>query len=58
MDRPDDQIVFSIARLHRLTFYDAAYLELALHENAPLATLDGSLAKAAAADGVPLLIAS
>jgi predicted nucleic acid-binding protein len=56
MERPDDQTVFSLARRHRLTFYDAAYLELAAHESIALATLDADLAAAAAAEGVPLLI--
>lgn len=55
-DRPDDQIVLAIARLHRLTFYDAAYLELAMRETIPLATLDNALAKAAKVEDVPLLM--
>lgn len=54
----NDAPIFTIAREYRLSFYDAAYLLLAQHESAALATLDGSLAKAAAAEGVPLLIAS
>lgn len=37
-----------------LSFYDAVYLELALNEDAKLATLDGKLAHAAATAGVPL----
>ncbi len=37
-----------------LSFYDAVYLELALSENAKLATLDKPLSKAALAAGVPL----
>jgi predicted nucleic acid-binding protein len=41
--------------MHRLTFYDAAYLELALRLSAPLATLDRALARAARAAAVPLL---
>ncbi len=44
----------SIARRHRLTAYDAAYLELALREKLPLATLDEQLKSAARAVGVPL----
>jgi hypothetical protein len=43
-----------IARLYRLTPYDAAYLELALRLNFPLATLDKGLRRAAEAAGVPL----
>jgi predicted nucleic acid-binding protein len=38
-----------------LTVYDAAYLELALREALPLATLDAVLADAARAEGVPLV---
>jgi predicted nucleic acid-binding protein len=37
-----------------LSFYDAVYLELAISENAKLATLDQPLAKAALVAGVPL----
>jgi len=44
-----------IARLYRLTPYDAAYLELALRFNFPLATLDKDLRRAAEKSGVPLL---
>ena len=56
--RQDDARIFPIARRHRLTFYDAAYLELALREKISLATLDQALAAAAAAEGVPLVIAT
>jgi predicted nucleic acid-binding protein len=42
-----------LARSHRLSVYDAAYLELALRQGLPLATLDDRLAAAAAAAGVP-----
>ena len=37
----------SLARAYRLSSYDAAYLELALREGLPLATLDKALLKAA-----------
>ena len=37
----------SLARAYRLSSYDAAYLELALREGLPLATLDKYLLKAA-----------
>ena len=47
--------VLALAREHRLTVYDAAYLELALRADAPLATLDRELARAAHAARVPLL---
>ena len=39
---------------HGLSFYDAVYLELALMENAKLATLDKPLAAAALAAGVQI----
>ena len=42
-----------LARRYKLSVYDAAYLELALRTGYPLATLDASLAKAAALAGVP-----
>jgi len=42
-----------LARSHRLSVYDAAYLELALRQGLPLATLDRKLAAAATAAGVP-----
>ena len=38
-----------------LTPYDAAYLELALRRQLPLATLDGDLVRAAQAENVPLV---
>jgi predicted nucleic acid-binding protein len=44
-----------LAEHHRLTVYDAAYLELALRRGLPLATLDEDLRTAAEAEGVPLL---
>jgi len=37
----------SLAKAYRLSSYDAAYLELALRESLPLATLDKDLLKAA-----------
>ena len=52
---PDDDVsLMTLARKHRLTVYDAAYLELARREALPLATLDRALEKAAVAEGVPL----
>jgi predicted nucleic acid-binding protein len=47
--------IFTLAHRHRLTFYDAAYLELAQRERIELATLDAALARAAAAEGVGLV---
>lgn len=43
-----------LARRHRLSAYDAAYLELAQRKQIPLATLDADLRKSAAAAGVAL----
>jgi len=45
----------ALARLYQLTVYDAAYLDLAMRNNLPLATLDRALKSAAIAAGVPLL---
>ena len=48
--------VHRLALAHRLTSYDAAYLELAIRRRVPLATLDEDLARASLAAGVdPLL---
>ena len=41
-----------LARRYRLSAYDASYLELALREGLPLATLDEDLQKAAKRAGV------
>ena len=51
---PDETALLTLARRHRLTAYDAAYLELARREGLPLASLDGPLRGAATASGVPL----
>ncbi len=50
---PDETAVLALARRHRLTVYDAAYLELAQRLAIPLATLDTALAVAARAEEVP-----
>jgi predicted nucleic acid-binding protein len=52
---PDESVVLRLARTHRLSVYDAAYLELAQREGLPLSTLDAELRKAAAGEGVALL---
>ena len=52
---PDETAVLALARRHRLTVYDAAYLELAQREGLPLASLDKALRAAAAACGVALI---
>jgi len=49
------QTVLPLAEQFGLTAYDAAYLELAARHDAPLATLDDGLQKAARKAGVTLL---
>lgn len=44
-----------VARQLQLTEYDAAYLELALRETLPMATLDGKLRRAAQVAGIELV---
>jgi predicted nucleic acid-binding protein len=44
-----------LARAHRLSVYDAIYLEVALRRGLALATLDADLRRAAAAAGVAIL---
>ena len=48
-------ITATLANRHRLTLYDASYLELAQRLHLPLATLDRELRKAAESVGVALL---
>jgi predicted nucleic acid-binding protein len=48
--------VYRLATLYRLTAYDAAYLELTLRRNLPIATLDVELRNACTAARVPILI--
>jgi len=52
---PDEAAVMTLARRHRLTVYDESYLELALREGVPLATLDRPLANAARVERVALV---
>lgn len=47
--------ILSLARAERLTSYDAAYLDLAMREGAPLATRDHALADAALRCGVKVI---
>ena len=47
--------LLALCRSHRLTSYDALYLDLAVRRNLPLATLDDALRKAAHKVGVRLL---
>ena len=52
---PGLSLAFVLAEKHGLTFYDAVYLELAVRYKAPIATLDKALARAADAEGLPVL---
>jgi len=45
----------ALGRKHKLSSYDAAYLELAMRRGVALATLDKNLRKAAVKEGVPVL---
>lgn len=58
VEHPDDvnePSLLYLARTHRLTLYDAAYLELAVRMGRPLATSDRALIAAAKAEGVALI---
>jgi predicted nucleic acid-binding protein len=46
--------VLALARTHNISVRDAAYLELALRLNLPLATTDATLLRVAVAAGVPI----
>ena len=45
----------ALSRKHGLTGYDAAYLEIALRDDLPLATTDHALKRAALAEGVNVI---
>ena len=51
----DDGALLALARQHGLSIYDAAYLEVALRRELPLATLDQQLRQAAATRAVTLV---
>jgi predicted nucleic acid-binding protein len=51
----EEEALMQLARRHRLTVYDAAYVELALRAGHPLATLDAALSIAARAERVLLI---
>ena len=59
VDRSGIEHIFSAvletARRYRLSAYDAGYLELALREALPLATVDAALRNAARAAGVAMV---
>ena len=48
-------LILPLARAHRLTVYDALYLELAERRGLPLATFDVELASAARSVGIDVL---
>ena len=52
---PDETEVLMLARQHRLSVYDASYLELARRDRVSLATLDKELRTAALVAGATLL---
>ncbi|MCY3784087.1 MAG: type II toxin-antitoxin system VapC family toxin [Chloroflexi bacterium] len=52
---PDLDAVVALARSHRISIYDAVYLELAQRRRAALATLDADLVAAAAAAEVAVV---
>ena len=49
------QQILPLARTYHLSAYDAAYLELAIREGLPLATLDDDLRRAVSAAGAALV---
>ena len=51
---PDNASLLQLARTHGLSAYDALYLELAIRQQRPLATLDRKLSAAAQAEGIAL----
>ena len=55
VSKPDMLAIRALAEAHRLSAYDAIYLELAVRRRLPLATNDTSLAKAAKSQGVLIL---
>lgn len=47
--------IFALAREHKLSSYDASYLDLAMRKGLPVATLDKNLIAAAKRSKVPIL---
>ena len=47
--------VVPLARLHRISVFDATYLELAIRRSFPLATTDAGLRRAATAASISLI---
>jgi predicted nucleic acid-binding protein len=46
--------IFALAEQHGVTFYDAAYLDLAIRQGLPLASLDNELIQAADRSGISI----
>ncbi len=57
-EHPATREVLHLGRLHGISAYDAAYLELAIRLGVPLATLDAELREAAAAARIEIFGAS
>ena len=53
---PQEMAILTFAREHRLSVYDASYLELAQRAALPLATLDAALRRAAVALGIEMIL--
>ena len=49
------EAAINLAIAHRLSVYDASYVELAKRRDLPLATLDRNLARAASAEGLDVI---
>ena len=54
-DAGDEGMILALARNHRLTTYDACYVELAARTGAAVATLDRRLAAAARAEDLEIV---
>ena len=54
-DNPGERLVLALARRHRLTVYAAAYLELAVRLDGPVASVDRALNAAAQSEGVGVI---
>ena len=52
----DEKAMLGYCRKYQLSFYDASYLDVAIRNHLPLATLDKALRTAAEAAGISLLV--
>jgi predicted nucleic acid-binding protein len=55
LSRAEALAVLKLSEKHKLTAYDASYLELSMRKHLPLATLDQDLRRAAASENVILV---